>query len=217
MKYLHYSIIRAIAAAVVGVLLLQHSDGVLKGLTIALGILFLVAGIIAMISWLNNRRKQKATANAEAKDKKDVSPTPSEVSTLPIVSLGSIILGLVLSLMLTQEFLIWSLYLLASVIILGSINLATGLMSVRKMETVKGWLWLPPCLIAIAAIIAMLKGLVPAETTTTILGIASLVYAVAEVIYSLFFYKVERRYEKMQAQLRKAMGQAEEAQIVPAE
>ena len=213
MKYFHYSIIRAIAAAVVGVLLLQHSDGVLKGLTIALGLLFLVAGVVAMISWLNNRRKQKATADA----KDNETPKSSEVSTLPIVALGSIILGLVLSLMLTQEFLIWSLYLLASVIILGCINIATSLMSARKMETVKGWLWLPPFLIAIAAIIAMLKGLVPAETTTTILGIASLVYALAEVGYSIFFHNVERRYEKTQAQLRKAMGQTEEAQIVPVE
>ena len=213
MKYLSYSIIRAIAAVVVGVLLLQHSQGVLKGLTIALGLMFLVAGVIAFIGWLNTRRKQKATANAEDDDASVIKAVP----TLPIVSLGSIILGLVLSLVLTEEFLIWSLYLLASVIVLGSINLLVNLMTARKMEKVMGWLWLPPFLIAIAAVVAMLKGLVPAETSTTILGIASLVYAVAEVVYSLFFHKVERRYEKTQAQLRKAMGQAEEAQIVAVE
>ena len=49
MKLLRISIIRAIAAVVVGVLLLKYDEAVLKGLTIALGVMFLIAGVVSLL------------------------------------------------------------------------------------------------------------------------------------------------------------------------
>ena len=57
----------------------------------------------------------------------------------------------------------------------------------------------------------MIRGLVPPEMTTTILGVTALVYAVVELLYSVLFYQISRRYEKTQAQVRRASEAASAA------
>lgn len=58
MKLFRFSIIRALVAVVVGVLLLKYESATLKGLTIGIGLMFTVAGVAAIISWLNLRRQK---------------------------------------------------------------------------------------------------------------------------------------------------------------
>jgi len=72
------------------------------------------------------------------------------------------------------------------------------------MEQVDGLLWILPAAIALTALFAMIKGLVPAKTTTTILGVTSLVYALTEMGYSFLFSSIRKRYEHTQAQVRRA-------------
>jgi len=194
MKLLQISIIRAIAAIVVGVLLLKYDEAVLKGLTIAIGILFLIAGIVSLVEWINLRRK-KADFRVMDDGEGGKSKGDNSQPMFPIVGLGSVLLGLILSLTQTTDFLLWTMYLLGGVLILGGLNLMMNLLSARKLEPVDGLL---------SALFAMIKGLVPAKTTTTILGITSLVYAFAEMGYSLLFSRIRKRYEKTQAQVRRA-------------
>ena len=203
MKLLQISIIRAIAAIVVGVLLLKYDEAVLKGLTIAIGILFLIAGIVSLVEWINLRRK-KADFRVMDDGEGGKSKGDNSQPMFPIVGLGSVLLGLILSLTQTTDFLLWTMYLLGGVLILGGLNLMMNLLSARKMEPVEGLLWIVPVLIVLAALFAMIKGLVPAKTTTTILGITLLVYAFAEMGYSLLFSRIRKRYEKTQAQVRRA-------------
>lgn len=203
MKLLQISIIRSIAAIVVGVLLLKYDEAVLKGLTIAIGILFLIAGIVSLVEWINLRRK-KADFRVMDDGEGGKSKGDNSQPMFPIVGLGSVLLGLILSLTQTTDFLLWTMYLLGGVLILGGLNLMMNLLSARKMEPVDGLLWIVPVLIVLAALFAMIKGLVPAKTTTTILGITSLVYAFAEMGYSLLFSRIRKRYEKTQAQVRRA-------------
>lgn len=220
MKLLQISIIRAIAAIVVGVLLLKYDEAVLKGLTIAIGILFLIAGIVSLVEWINLRRKKTdfrvMDDGEDGKGKGDNSQP-----MFPIVGLGSVLLGLILSLTQTADFLTWAMYLLGGVLILGGLNLMMNLLSARKMESVDGLLWIVPALIVLAALFAMFKGLVPPRTTTTILGITSLVYAFAEMGYSLLFSRIRKRYEKTQAQVRRASefkdAKANNGEIIVAE
>ena len=203
MKLLQISIIRTIAAIVVGVLLLKYDEAVLKGLTIAIGILFLIAGIVSLVEWINLRRK-KADFRVMDDGEGGKSKGDNSQPMFPIVGLGSVLLGLILSLTQTTDFLLWTMYLLGGVLILGGLNLMMNLLSARKLEPVDGLLWIVPVLIVLAALFAMIKGLVPAKTTTTILGITSLVYAFAEMGYSLLFSRIRKRYEKTQAQVRRA-------------
>ena len=220
MKLFQISIIRAIAAIVVGVLLLKYDEAVLKGLTIAMGIMFLIAGIVSLVEWINLRRKKvdfRVMDDGEGGKEKGNESQP----TFPIVGLGSVLLGLILSLTQTTDFLTWAMYLLGGVLMLGGINLMMNLLSARKMEPIDGVLWIAPALIVLAALFAMIKGLVPAKTTTTILGITSIVYAIAEMVYSLVFYRIRKRFEKTQAQVRRSTeysgAKAEDGEIVEIE
>ena len=204
MKLFRYSIIRALAAAVAGILLLKYKGVTLKGLTIGLGLMFLVAGIAAIVSWINLRR-QKMTQKSTL-----------EGTILPIVGIGSFILGLVLSLMLTHEFDIWSLYIVGSSLIVGCLNQVMNLSAGKKFGQVPDWLWIAPMLIIVASVVAMLKGLIPPETPTKILGIAALVYAVVDIIYSLLLNNLRSNYEQTQEQVRRAVN-GRDTQIVRAE
>ena len=215
MKLLQFSFIRAIAAAVVGILLLKYDAAVLKGITIALGIMFLIAGLVSLVGWLMARRQKpefKAYDNGQESEE-------SRQQMFPIVGLGSVLLGCILSLTQTDMYLTWAMYLIGAVLILGALNLMLNINAARKLEPVANWLWLPPCAIILASVVAMLRGLVPPETTTTILGITAIVYAVVELYFSFQFYQIKRRYDKTQAQVKKATGHAaaEDAEIVPVE
>ncbi len=204
MKLFRISFIRALAAIIVGVLLLKYDEAVLKGLTIALGIMFLIAGVVSLVGWLNMRRKKADLRVMDDGKGEQSNEGDNSQPMFPIVGLGSVLLGLILSLTQTADFLTWAMYLIGGVLVLGALNLGMNLLSARKMEPVDGLLWIVPVLIAVASIFAMIKGLVPARTTTTILGITAVVYALAEMAYSLLFYRIRQRYEKTQAQVRRA-------------
>ena len=217
MKLLRISIIRAIAAVVVGVLLLKYDAAVLKGLTIALGVMFLIAGVVSLVGWVNSRRKKtefRAYDNGQEQVQENAQPM------FPIAGLGSLLLGLILALTRSDDYLEWAMYLLGAVLVLGALNMLMNLMSAKKMEPVAGWMWLAPAAIIIASVFAMIKGLVPPETCTTILGVTAIVYAIVEVFYSIVFNNIRKRYEKTQAQVRRAnemTANAEEGQIVSSE
>ena len=158
---------------------------------------------MSLVEWINLRRK-KADFRVMDDGEGGKSKGDNSQPMFPIVGLGSVLLGLILSLTQTTDFLLWTMYLLGGVLILGGLNLMMNLLSARKMEPVEGLLWIVPVLIVLAALFAMIKGLVPAKTTTTILGITLLVYAFAEMGYSLLFSRIRKRYEKTQAQVRRA-------------
>jgi|GEM_PF-7061881 uncharacterized membrane protein HdeD (DUF308 family) len=213
MKLLKFSVIRAIAALIVGVLLFKYDEAVLKGLTIALGAMFLIAGVVSLVGWVNSRRKSTAmhavdtSGGAVAAEPEDGQPM------FPIAGLGSLLLGLILALTRSDEYLTWALYLLGAVLVLGALNMLMNLNAARKMEPLRAWVWLPPCVIVVAAVVAMIRGIVPVEVCTTILGVAAIAYAILEVIYSIILGGISRRYEKTQVQVRRAA----EKQVVPAE
>ena len=217
MKLLRISIIRAIAAVVVGVLLLKYDAAVLKGLTIALGVMFLIAGVVSLVGWVNNRRKK---TEFRAYDNGQEQPQENAQPMFPIAGLGSLLLGLILALTRSDDYLEWAMYLLGAVLVLGALNMLMNLMAAKKMEPVAGWMWLVPVIIIVASIFAMIKGLVPPETCTTILGVTAIVYAVVEVFYSIVFNNIRKRYEKTQAQVRRAnemTANVEDGQIVSSE
>jgi len=217
MKLLRISIIRAIAAVVVGVLLLKYDAAVLKGLTIALGVMFLIAGVVSLVGWVNNRRKK---TEFRAYDNGQEQPQENAQPMFPIAGLGSLLLGLILALTRSDDYLEWAMYLLGAVLVLGALNMLMNLMAAKKMEPVAGWMWLVPVIIIVASIFAMIKGLVPPETCTTILGVTAIVYAIVEVFYSIVFNNIRKRYEKTQAQVRRAnemTANVEDGQIVSSE
>lgn len=202
MKLFRISIIRAVAAVLVGVLLLKYNEDVLKVLTVALGAMFIIAGVVSLVGWVNSRRKKAEFRAYDSGQSPAVEEVDSDHAMFPVAGLGSLLLGLLLALTRSDEYIEWAMYLLGAVLVLGAINMVMNIFAARKMEPVGSWMWLAPLAIAAAAAVAMFRGLVPANVCTTILGVTALVYAVFELIYSFIFSAIRRRYEKTQAQVR---------------
>ncbi len=205
MKILRFSLIRALIALVAGVLLLKYEGAMLKGFTIGLGLMFLVAGVVAIIGWLNLRR-QKMTQKSTL-----------ESTVLPIAGVGSFFLGLVLALMLTDKFDIWSLYLVGSSLIIGCLNQVMNLNAARKFGKVDDWYWIAPMVIIAACVVAMVMGLEPANVPTKILGVGALIFAIVDLIYSLILNNLRRNYEQTQEQVRRSTGVNTNAVVVTSE
>ena len=94
MNIIRNSIVRALAALIVGALLIKYPDHTLSGLTIAIGILFLVAGIVSLVTWLYERRREPVFT---AYDAGTGQTTVIDSHTVfPVVGLGSLVLGAIL-------------------------------------------------------------------------------------------------------------------------
>lgn len=193
---LRFSVIRALGAVVIGILLLKYSEAVLKGLVIVLGVMFLIAGVLSLIGWVNSRRKKPELKAFDSGDAVEEETDAPHQSVFPIAGLGSLLLGCILSMTQTDNYLDWAMYLVGGVLVLGALNTMMNIVAARKMEPVGVWMWLFPLAIVAASVFAMIRGLVPPEMTTTILGVTALVYAVVELVYSVVFYQISRRYQR---------------------
>lgn len=61
MKIIQSSVFRSICAIVIGVLLIKYRDQAVTGMTIAIGILFFISGLISRIAYFSAKKKALAT------------------------------------------------------------------------------------------------------------------------------------------------------------
>lgn len=94
MKIFQSSIFRALTAIVVGALLVKYPDDGVTWITRAIGALFLLSGIIALIAYWQARRHAGEFTITDQEGRLISGSQP----TFPIVGAGSVILGLVLTL-----------------------------------------------------------------------------------------------------------------------
>lgn len=207
MKLLQSSIFRAICSIVIGVLLLKFPDSGVRWLTLAIGTLFLLSGLIAMISYWMARRHSHEYTIMDRKGRVISGAQP----TFPIVGVGSIILGLTL-MVSTEGFVRWMMYILGAMLILGAINQLIVLVSARRFGSFSGYFWVAPVAILITGIFVVLKPMESAEIPLIIIGWCMLVYGVTEIINSLMVYSLRRRLRKQEEQ--EAREQAKEAEAV---
>lgn len=193
MKLLQSSLFRAICSIIIGVLLLKYPDNSVTWLTMAIGTLFLLSGIIALISyWIAKRHASDYTiTDAEGRVISGSQPT------FPIVGIGSVILGLTL-LLSPDLFARWLMYILGAMIILGSINQLIVLIAARRFGSIGAFFWIAPIVLLIAGIFIFIKPMESAGTALQILGWCMLVYGVTEVINSLMVYSLRKRMKRQQ-------------------
>lgn len=208
MKLLQSSFFRAICSIVIGILLLKYPDNSVTWLTMAIGILFLLSGIIALISYWNARRHAGEYTITDAEGNVISGSQPS----FPIVGVGSVILGL--TLMLSPDmFVRWLMYILGAMIILGSINQLIVLIAARRFGSIGAFFWIAPIILLIVGILIFVKPMESAELPLIILGWCMLVYGVTEVINSLMVYSLRKRMKRQQEEATKGL-EAEEIKEV---
>ena len=201
MKVLEISAIRAIIVLVTGFLLVRYREVTMTWMTITVGILFLLSGLVSCIAYYFEKEKvAKNTAKAEQQEgqKEENLKSPS----FPIAGVGSIALGIILAVM-PNTFITWVVYILAALLILGAVGQFMNLARSRQYARVPVYMWLFPTVILAVAILLISKPIETAQLPLLVLGWAFMYYGVLEFILIIRMYLVRKSYEK-----------AEEAKVV---
>lgn len=193
MKIIQSSVFRALCAIVIGGLLVKFPDNTVTGITVAIGVLFLLSGVLSCLSYIQARRNVSEYKIYDAEGNLIAGDKP----TFPIVGIGSIILGLILSLT-PSSFVTALMYVIGIMLVLGAINQYMALLTGRRYGRVSIWYWIMPTLILLAGLYVMLKPMAPLTTAMVILGWCTLVYGVVELINAIKLYRDKRTWLRSQ-------------------
>lgn len=193
MKILQSSVFRAICAIAIGIMLIKYPDNTVTWITVAIGILFLLSGIISMVVYYNALRNTSEYTITDA----DGNVVAGEKPTFPIVGVGSAILGLMLA--LTPTIFVKALmYIIGGILVLGAINQFMNLLNARRYGKVGFGYWIFPCIILLTGLYVIIKPMAPPAMAMLILGWCTLLYGVTELINALKIHNEKRKFAKAQ-------------------
>ena len=154
MKVFRSSVFRALCAIVIGALLVKYREQTVTWITVAIGIIFLVSGIISITAWFSAKRK----GGTNGMDIYDVQgrliTMPSQ--PFPVVGLGSVILGGVLA-MFPNSFVNGLTYIIAIMLILGALTQFFNLTVARRFANIGIVWWIFPTLVLLVGLVAVVK------------------------------------------------------------
>ena len=200
MKVLQISAVRAIIVLVTGFLLVKYRENTMTWMTITVGVLFLISGLVAcMVYYFEKEKVAKKTAKAalqEGQQEEEDLKSPS----FPIAGVGSIVLGIILAVM-PNTFTTWMVYILSALLILGAVNQFMNLARSRQYARVPMYMWIFPTISMVVAILLISR---PIETDTLfftlkVIGWAFMYYGVLEFVLIIRMYLVRKAYDKAEA------------------
>ena len=200
MKVLQISAVRAIIVLVTGFLLVKYREDTMTWMTITVGVLFLISGLVAcMVYYFEKEKVAKKTAKAalqEGQQEEEDLKSPS----FPIAGVGSIVLGIILAVM-PNTFTTWMVYILSALLILGAVNQFMNLARSRQYARVPVYMWIFPTISMVVAILLISR---PIETgalffTLKVIGWAFMYYGVLEIALIIRMYLVRKAYDKAEA------------------
>ncbi len=198
MKVIHSSIFRAVCAIIVGVLLIQYREQTVTWITIAIGVLFFLSGVISLASYWAAKRNAEKMQGQFLSDSNG-KPIMGMIPKFPLVSVGSLILGLLLALM-PQVFIAWLMFILAFILILGALTQFANLASAAKMGRVGILFWLFPSALLLLGLLAIIKPSAIASAPLFIIGWGMLIYGVVELLNAFKVSNNKRIWLKNQQQ-----------------
>ena len=193
MKILQSSVFRAICAIAVGIMLIKYPDNTVTWITIAIGVLFLLSGVISLVAYYHALKNVSEYTITDAEG----NVVSGQKPTFPIVGVGSAILGLILALTPTV-FVKALMYIIGAVLVLGAVNQFMNLLNARKYGKISFGYWIFPSVILLIGLFVIIKPLAPAEMAMLVLGWCSLLYGVTELINSLKIHNEKRKFTKAQ-------------------
>lgn len=196
MKVIHSSLFRAVCAIIVGILLIQYREQTVTWITIAIGVLFFLSGVVSLASYYSakhaaDKMQGQLLYNAQGQHVAGMQPS------FPIVGVGSILLGIVLALM-PNVFISWLMFILSCILILGAITQFVNLSAAAKMGRVSFIFWIFPSALLLLGLLAIIKPSAIASAPLFIIGWAMLIYGVVECINTLKISNNRRRWQKSQ-------------------
>ena len=191
MKTVQNSFIRSLCAIIIGVLLIRYREETVTWLTILIGVLFFLSGLISCITYFIDKKHQDDTVVLDANGRQISGFRP----TFPIVGLGSMVLGAILALM-PNVFMTGLVYILAAILILGAINQFVILATINRILRVGVIFWLLPCVVLAIGAIAIVAPRWIASAPLFVLGWTLVLYGVIECIDALKVMSVNRKYKQ---------------------
>lgn len=186
MRIVQSSIVRALVAFAVGVLLVKFREDMMRWLTMVIGLLFTASGVISCVAYYVERRRiQKANA---------ISPDMAEKPRLPffpIVGVGSIILGIML-ISMPSDFIIGVAYVLASMLILGVIGQYASLVRASRVFRIPIVFWIMPLAVLAVAIYILVSPMEATALPLRIIGWCLMLYAVIECVNAIRIHRGDR-------------------------
>ena len=170
MKTLASSLLRALCAIAVGALLVKSREQTVEWITIAIGVLFFVSGVFSCATYFVARGKKHDIEVYDADGRKLTGTRP----LFPIVGLGSLILGIVLTIMPTA-FVSYLMY-LAAILILGAVSQFVNLIAASRLAHIGVYFWVMPALTLLVGVIALISPASIASAPLFVIGWAMMVY-----------------------------------------
>ena len=193
MKILQSSVFRAICAIAIGIMLIKYPDNTMKWVTVAIGVLFLLSGIISMVVYYNALKHVSEYKITDAEG----NIVAGEKPTFPIVGIGSAILGLMLAIT-PAVFITALMYIIGGILVLGAINQFMNLLNARRYGSIGFGYWIFPCIILLTGLYVIIKPLAPAQMAMFVLGWCTLLYGVTELINAIKIHNEKRKFTKAQ-------------------
>ena len=175
MKSAQSVVFRALSFLLVGILMVVFPDKMTEWLVVIIGILFFVPGLVSIVSFFRAYSKEDSTR-----------------MLLPVIGVGSIVLGAILIAMPTA-FIKWMMYVLALLLLLAGITSLTNMMRFRKYTTVGAGFYVLPVLLCMAGVFIVINPLEAASLPFIIFGVSSILYALFELVGAIHFRKVYRQ------------------------
>lgn len=191
MKILQSSIFRALVAIAVGAMLIKYPDNTVTGITIAIGVMFLLSGLVSVLTYWNARRHAGENLVYDAQGNLLAGGEPA----FPVVGVGSMILGCILSTM-PATFVSLLMYVIGIVLVLGAVTQMMNLIAARRFAVISWAFWVAPVLTLLVGVYVMLKPMAPMAIAMTILGWLSLFYGVTEILNSWKIFACKRAMER---------------------
>lgn len=157
--------IRGIFSIVMGILLVMYPGIASIYFVMAIGAMFFIPGIIALVSFFVNRKNG---------------------FPFPIIGLGSLLFGLWL-LIMPSFFVFILMYVLGAVLVLAGLNMIMNLISARKYWKVAIGFFIVPVLILLVGILVLINPFETAELPFIVLGVSCIIYALSDMLNAYKF------------------------------
>ena len=193
-----------------GALVVKYREDMVTWLTVGLGAIFFISGVISCISYYIQRKHVlKMRAEGITLFDSEGKPIGQSMPTFPIVGVGSMILGVILASM-PETFLSWLTYIFAAIILLVSVYQIADLIVANRYGRV-GWVyWVMPIIMLLAAIVALVNPETISSSPLFFLGWAMMISGAVMIVNVLKIYTVRRAAEKRAADIAKTAESAVE-------
>lgn len=189
MKLLQSSFFRALCCIIIGGLMINNTTQTSQWIVTTIGCLFFVSGVISYAGYYASKNKNTSVELFDANGNK----INSTASSFPIVGIGSMVLGGLLALM-PQTFIKGLNYVIAIILIIGSINQFINLSNVKKIAKIGAFFWIIPCITLLIGLATIIKPTLFSDLLVLIISWALLVYGVSEAINAFHIYRIKKSY-----------------------